>query len=90
MHSAALRATLTLLSCSPNFPCAQYLDIRTLTHELIFNWMITIDWITQLTNLLNSDLSSGQPYPQFELLGPEGDSEDNYVSFTGIFVSKSN
>ena len=31
----APRATLTPLSCSPNFPRAQYLDIRTLTHELI-------------------------------------------------------
>ena len=38
MHSAALRATLTPLSCSPNFPRAQYLDIRTLTHELIANF----------------------------------------------------
>ena len=28
-------ATLTPLSCSPNFPRAQYLDIGTLTHELI-------------------------------------------------------
>ena len=90
LHSAAPRATLTLLSCSPNFPRAQYLDVRTLTHELIVNWMITIDWITQLTNPLNSDLSSGQRYPPFELLGPEGDSEDNYVSFTCIFASKSN
>ena len=27
--------TLTPLSCFPNFPRAQYLDIRTLTHELI-------------------------------------------------------
>ena len=35
LHSAAPRATLTPLSCSPNFPSAQYLDIRTLTHELI-------------------------------------------------------
>ena len=33
--SAAPRATLTPLSCSPNFPLAQYLDILTLTHELI-------------------------------------------------------
>ena len=31
------RATLTPLSCSPNFPFAEYLDIRTLTHELIVN-----------------------------------------------------
>ena len=29
---------LTPLSCSPNFPRAQYLDIRTLTHELIVNF----------------------------------------------------
>ena len=35
LHSAAPRATLTPLSCSPNFPRAQYLDIHTLTHELI-------------------------------------------------------
>ena len=35
LHSAAPGATLTPLSCSPNFPRAQYLDIRTLTHELI-------------------------------------------------------
>ena len=32
--SAAPRATF---SCSPNFPRAQYLDIRTLTNELIVN-----------------------------------------------------
>ena len=37
LHSAAPRATLTPLSCSPNFPRAQYLDIRTLMHELIVN-----------------------------------------------------
>ena len=35
MFSAAPRATLAPLSCSANFPRAQYLDIRTLTHELI-------------------------------------------------------
>ena len=35
--SAAPRATLTPLSCFPNFPRAQYLDILTLTHELIFD-----------------------------------------------------
>ena len=37
LHEAVPRATLTPLSCSPNFPRAQYLDIRTLTHELIAN-----------------------------------------------------
>ena len=36
--SAAPRAALTTLSCSPNFPRAQYLDIRTLTHELIVKY----------------------------------------------------
>ena len=30
------RATLTHLSCSPNFPSASYLDERTLTYEPIF------------------------------------------------------
>ena len=40
LHSAAPRATLTPLSCSPNFPRAQYLDIRTLPHELIVNYMV--------------------------------------------------
>ena len=38
LHSAAPRATLTPLSCSPNFPRAQYLDIRMLMHELIVNY----------------------------------------------------
>ena len=38
LHSAAPRATLTPLSCSPNSPRAQYLDIRTLTHELIVKY----------------------------------------------------
>ena len=39
LHSAAPRATLTPLSCSPNFPRAQYLDIRTLMHELIVKYI---------------------------------------------------
>ena len=33
--SATPRATLTHLSCSPNFPCASYLDERMLTYEPI-------------------------------------------------------
>ena len=37
LHEAQPSATLTPLSCSPNFPRAQYLDIRTLMHELIVN-----------------------------------------------------
>ena len=39
LHSAAPRATLTPLSCSPNFPRVQYLDIRTLMHELIVKYV---------------------------------------------------
>ena len=38
LHWAVPRATLTPPLCSPNFPRAQYLDIRTLTHELIVNY----------------------------------------------------
>ena len=39
-HLGSLESTQearTPLSCSPNFPRAQYIDIRTLTHELIAN-----------------------------------------------------
>ena len=35
--SVTPRATLTHLSCSPNFPRASYLDERTLTYEPIVN-----------------------------------------------------
>ena len=34
---ATTRATLTNLSCSPDFPCALYLDERTLMYESIVN-----------------------------------------------------
>ena len=40
MLSATPRATLTHLSCSPDFPRASYLDERTLTYELIVNYNI--------------------------------------------------
>ena len=33
--ASVARAALTPLLCSPNFPRAQYLDILTLTHELV-------------------------------------------------------
>jgi len=36
---AASRATLMPLSCSPNFPRAQYLNTRMLTHELILKYI---------------------------------------------------
>ena len=39
--SAMPRATLTHLSCSPNFPRASYLDERTLTYEPIVNCLIS-------------------------------------------------
>ena len=32
-------ATLALLSCSPNFPRAQHLDIGALTHKLIIKYI---------------------------------------------------
>ena len=38
--SAMPRATLTHLSCSPNFPCASYLDERMLTYEQIVKYTI--------------------------------------------------
>ena len=37
--SVARGATLAPLSCSPNFPRAQHLDIRTLTHDLIVKYI---------------------------------------------------
>ena len=42
--SATPRATLTHLSCSPNFPRASYLDERTLTYEPIVNfcWVLSL------------------------------------------------
>ena len=40
--SAVPRATLMPLSCSPNVPRAQYLDIRTQKHELIVNLMLNL------------------------------------------------
>ena len=39
-QEARVARGVTPLSCSPNFPRAQYLDIRTLTHELIVNWFM--------------------------------------------------
>ena len=42
--SATPRATLTHLSCSPNFPRASYLDERTLTYEPIVNFYMLYIW----------------------------------------------
>lgn len=38
LPSAMPQATLPPFSCSPNFPLAQYLNIRMFTHALIVNW----------------------------------------------------
>ena len=40
LESSQEARILTPLSCSPNFPRAQYLGIRTLTHELIVNFKL--------------------------------------------------
>ena len=50
--SATPRATLTHLSCSPNFLRASYLDERTLTYEPIVNlWMRDKDPIKNLQTI---------------------------------------
>ena len=43
--SAVPQATLMPLSCSPNFPHTQYLDIQMLMHELIVNFIIINKYI---------------------------------------------
>ena len=43
LPSAMPQATLPPFSCSPNFPRAQYLNIRMFTHALIVNWSFS-DW----------------------------------------------
>ena len=50
-------ATLTPLSCSPNFPRAQYLDIRTLTHELIVDYTDEIPIATFSYTLRRKEVS---------------------------------
>ena len=47
-------STLTPLSCSPNFPHAQYFDIRTLAHELIVKIITVLR--SQLKLLPDSDI----------------------------------
>ena len=49
----ASRATLTHLSCSPNFPCASYLDQCTLTYEPIVK--STVEQHFTVHVLLSSD-----------------------------------
>ena len=49
MFSATPQATLTHLSCSPNFPCASYLDECMLTYEPIVNWLYLLSkWMASL------------------------------------------
>ena len=61
--SAMPRATLTHLSCYPNFPCASYLDEHTLTYEPIVNlkeffWCNREVIAQSLFHLLHAFLSS--------------------------------
>ena len=49
--SAAPRATFTPLSCSPNFQRVPYLDIRTLTHEQIVNYVLVRSHFTLKVNM---------------------------------------
>ena len=51
--SAAPRAALTPLSCSPNFPRAQYFNIRTLTHELIIKHSVVVTFFPYLYSCRN-------------------------------------
>ena len=85
LFSAAPRATLTPLSCSLNFPRAQYLDIRTLTHELI------------VTDLSFDNIDVAQSLFLFiEISRPHGKNIIGVISYkppnqkVGDFVSKNN
>ena len=49
--SPAPRATFTPLSCSPNFQRVPYLDIRTLTHERIVNYVLVRRHFTLKVNM---------------------------------------
>ena len=51
--SATPRATLTHLSCSPNFPRASYLDERTQTYEPMVDW-----WATTIIDTYPSTMMS--------------------------------
>ena len=57
--SATPRATLTHLSCSPNFPRASYLDERTLTYEPIVNYTL-VNWCVQYVTTNWSDSQKDQ------------------------------
>ena len=49
LPSATPRATLTHLSCSPNFPRASYLDERTRTYEPVVNYYVHLMSIVELS-----------------------------------------
>ena len=52
--STTPRATLTHLSCSPNFPRASYLDERTLTYEPIVKFRLPFIQGTPDEKLINT------------------------------------
>ena len=49
LPSATPRATLTHLSCSPNFPRASYLDERTRTYEPVVNYYVHLMSIVEIS-----------------------------------------
>ena len=69
LHLAAPRATLTPLSCSPNFPRAQYLNICTLTHELIVNLHERYQYVSSGCEESSKRLIT-HAVPQGSILGP--------------------
>ena len=64
LHSAAPGATLMPLSCSPYFPRAQYLDIGTLTHELIVDYTDEIPIATFSYTLRRKEVSGWGKYSE--------------------------
>ena len=77
LHSAAPRATLTPLSGSPNFPRAQYLDIRTLMHELIVKYKMAEPTQDRNTNFDKQNQCEGSEDLSFETNETDQPSCDN-------------
>ena len=71
------RGALTPLLCCPNFPRAQYLDIRTLTHELIVEqlflkpeWAIESEAMKDVRNNCFSKIQLARRYSAARVLNP--------------------
>ena len=59
--SATPPATLTHLSCSPNFPCASYLDERMLTYEPIGKYIqhVRYEWFRMRIMIISRNFPVG-------------------------------